>query len=103
MLPPGTLASRMILSQAQEALQALQATGREALPQKAQDQLPENKKKALHEGKPRLSKNPQALARIRELLAQTPRPSISQIAKEIGYPRGTVAGYVKHTTGPEEL
>jgi translation initiation factor 2B subunit (eIF-2B alpha/beta/delta family) len=55
---------------------------------------------ALREGKPRLSENPQALGRIKELLAQTPRPSISQIAKEIGYPRVTVAGYVKQMTNP---
>jgi hypothetical protein len=62
MLPPGTLASRMILSQSQE----------------------------------------EALTRIKELLAQTPRPPISTIAKEISYPRGT-AGYVKQMTGPGEL
>lgn len=102
MLPPGTLASRMILSQAQEALQALQVTRREALPHKAQDQLPEKEKKALQEGKLKLSKNLQALAQIKELLAQTPRPSISQIAKEIGYPRGAVAGHVKQMTGSGE-
>ena len=69
MLPPGTLASKMILSQAQEALQALQVTGREALPHKAQDQLPETERKPSRMESSRLSKNPQALARIKELLA----------------------------------
>jgi hypothetical protein len=50
MLPPVILASRMILSQAREALQA---TGREVSPIKAQDQLPEKEKKAPQEGKPK--------------------------------------------------
>lgn len=111
MLPPGSLASRVILSYSQEAKQALQATGRTVLPQaqlqealpikEAQKRLPE--KKALQEGKPKLSENPQALARIKELLTQTPRPSISQIAKEIGYPKGTVAGYTKKMLSSVEL
>jgi hypothetical protein len=52
MLPPGSLASKMILSQAQEAKKALQATGRRALPHKEpQKKLAE--RKALKEGKPK--------------------------------------------------
>ena len=96
MLPPGSLASRVILSyHSQEANQALLAAAwREALPHKEpQKRLPE--KKALKEAKPKLSQNPQALAKIKELWSQTPRPSISEIAKEIDYPKATVADNIK--------
>jgi len=46
MLPPGTLASKMILSQAQEALQALQVTGREASPTKGPGSAPRERKES---------------------------------------------------------
>jgi predicted transcriptional regulator len=36
-----------------------------------------------------------ALGRIRELWNQTPRPTIQEIAKEIGRPTATVAGNIK--------
>jgi len=82
----GALASRMILSQAQEALQV---TGRAALPNKALGSTHRDGKKALQEGRkaqgsPRIPKPSRGL---RSYWPQTPRPTISTIAKEIGYPR----------------
>lgn len=95
-LPPGLLASRVILSYySQEANQALLAAAwREALPHK-EPQKRLSEKKALKEGKPKLSQNPQALAKIKELWAQIPRPTVTEIAKEIDYPKATVADNIR--------
>jgi hypothetical protein len=43
----------------------------------------------------RLSKNPEAIAKIKELWNSTPRPSINEIAKTIDYPKATVAENIK--------
>ncbi|TFH48505.1 MAG: hypothetical protein E4G89_06170 [Methanothrix sp.] len=45
--------------------------------------------------RPRLSKNPEAIAKIKELWNSTPRPSINEIAKTIDYPKATVAENIK--------
>lgn len=95
MLPPGSLASKMILSQAQEAKKALQVTGRVALIHR-EPQKKLSERKSLNAGKPNLYQNPQALARIKDLWAQTPRPTISEIAKELGYSKATIAENIKN-------
>jgi hypothetical protein len=104
MLPPGTLASRVILSyHSEEANQALLAAAwREALPHK-EPQKGISERKALKEAKPKLSQNTQALAKIKKLWSQTPRPSISEIAKEIDYPKATVADNIKRRAKTGEL
>lgn len=43
----------------------------------------------------RLSKNPEAIAKIKELWNSTPRPSINEIANIIGYPKATVGENIK--------
>ncbi len=51
----------------------------------------------------RLSQDQVALERIRELWNQTPRPTIQEIAKEIGRPTATVAGNIKKMRHRGEL
>lgn len=43
----------------------------------------------------KLSKNPEAIAKIKELWNSTPRPSLNEIAKTIDYPKATVAENIK--------
>jgi hypothetical protein len=45
--------------------------------------------------KPRLTQNPDALRKIEEMLAQSPRPSTMDIAKAVGYPKATVYEAIK--------
>lgn len=58
---------------------------------------------ALRIKRPRLSQDRVALERIRELWSQTPRPTIQEIAKEIGRPIATVAGNIKKMRHRGEL
>lgn len=84
MLPPGSLASRVILSyHTQEANQALlAATWREALPQKV-PQKRISEKKTLKEAKPKLSQKPQALAKIgTNFMGKDPMPELARIYRE---------------------
>ena len=100
MLPPGTLASKLILSYSQEALQALQTPGRES-PSEAVSQEPrEEDSQALPqapiktEKKKRLFQNPQALEEIKRLWEGGQRNQ-AEIARQIGYNRGTVFDNIK--------
>ena len=58
---------------------------------------------ALRVKKLSLSQDRVALGRIRELWNQTPRPTIQEIAKEIGRPTATVAGNIKKMRHRGEL
>ena len=53
--------------------------------------------------RPRLSTNPDAIAKIKELYQQTPRPSIHEISRIIGYPNATVAENIKKMKAKGEL
>ncbi len=53
--------------------------------------------------KPKLSENPYALARMKELWASESRPSIGKIAKDIGYAKSTVDDYIKKLIKAGEL
>jgi hypothetical protein len=53
--------------------------------------------------KPKLSENPTAINRIKELWVRTPRPSIKAIADEIGYPKSTTAGAIERMKEKGEL
>jgi hypothetical protein len=63
----------------------------------------QRKRHSIEEAKPKLSQNPQALAKIEELWSQTPRPSIMEIAKEIDYPKATVTNNIKKRVKIGEL
>ena len=112
---PGSLASRVILSYSQEAKQALQATGRDSpslteaqAPKEGESQTPQEEgshnsravvreigrspeKEAPRQGgkKVRLSQNPQALAKIKELWDGGQRNQ-ADIARAIDYPKATL-------------
>lgn len=58
---------------------------------------------ALRVKKLSLSQDRVALGRVRELWNQTPRPTIQEIAKEIGYPTDTVAENIKKMRHRGEL
>lgn len=117
---PGSLASRVILSYSQDAKHALQATGREApsvteaqAPKEGESQTPQEggspkpravgreerrspEKEAPKEGgkKVRLFQNPQALAEIKRLW-EGGQHNQAEIARQIGYNRGTVFDNIK--------
>jgi hypothetical protein len=109
---PGSLASRVILSYSQEAKQALQATGREAPsvtePQAPQEGGSHNSRAVVREvgrspemeapkqggKKVRLSQNPQALAKIKELW-EGGQQNQAEIAKAIDYPKATTNENIK--------
>jgi hypothetical protein len=50
-----------------------------------------------------LSKDPVALAKLKEIYARSPRPSLAAIGREIGYPKGTVADNVNRLKKTGEL
>lgn len=117
---PGSLASKVILSYSQEAKQALQATGRKApsvtesqAPREGESQAPQEggspkpraivrevgrspEKEAPRQGgkKVRLSQNPQALAKIKELW-EGGQQNQAKIAKVIDYPKATTNENIK--------
>lgn len=70
-----------------------------------ENEKPRNTKKATIVGvknvpaKRKLSQDPDAIARIRETWNTTPRPSIKDIAKQVGYPYDTVYQYIKRHNG----
>jgi hypothetical protein len=88
---PGSLLSDIILksmpSEVKEVLESKESKPIEALRVK----------------KLSLSQDRVALGRIRDLWNQTPRPTIQEIAKEIGYPTDTVAENIKKMRHREEL
>lgn len=53
--------------------------------------------------KTRLSKNLDAIARIRELWASDPRPSMNDIARIIGYPKTTTVDFINRAIKAGEL
>ena len=101
---PGSLASRVILSYSQEAKRALQAPGREA-PSEGESQAPieggslrkrEEESQTPRQGgkKVRLSQNPQALAKIKELWEEG-QQNQADIARAIDYPKATTNENIK--------
>jgi len=109
---PGSLASRVILSYSQEARQAFQATGRMA-PSTKEAQAPQEggshnsravvrevgrspEREAPRQGgkKVRLSQNPQALAKIKELW-EGGQKNQADIARAIDYPKATTTENIK--------
>ncbi len=53
--------------------------------------------------RPKLLDNPEAIARIKELWKQEPRPSYKEMGEIIGYPKSTVAENIKKLKAKGEL
>jgi hypothetical protein len=55
------------------------------------------------ERKKRLAESPDAIAAIKEMWSRSPRPSLMEMAKELDYPKATVADNVRRMRASGEL
>jgi len=71
-------------------------------PQKPNVTVAQGPKSPKAKGK-KLSKDPLALTKIKELYAREPRPSLAEMARQIGYPKGTIHDAVQRMKKSGEL
>jgi len=89
---PREIASKAILGYiSQKSLSAIDQTNQTTARPQDHKTIEDNTVAVIDKPRKRLFDNPEAIAKIKELWALDPRPSLKEIAKIVNYPKATVA------------